>query len=111
MKKTEVIVPWEKGLHARPASILVTLARSFRSSISINACEKVADAKSILSLLLLCATMGTLLEVEAVGEDELLAMSAIQQLFEDSSLLDEGPSRKQGVEAGEYNWQSDSKQA
>lgn len=61
MKMTEVTVPWDKGLHARPASMLAELARSYSSSISIKAHEKVADAKSILSVLLLCATMGTLL--------------------------------------------------
>jgi len=40
-----------------------------------------ADAGSILSLLLLCATFGTLVEVEVHGEDEDAAMSAIEQLF------------------------------
>lgn len=81
MKKIKVTVPWDQGLHARPATKLVQLSRKYRSSIQLKTHEKVADAKSILSVLLLCATFGTLLEIEAVGEDEYLATSEIERLF------------------------------
>ncbi|MBN2685351.1 MAG: HPr family phosphocarrier protein [Pontiellaceae bacterium] len=111
MQKTEVIVPWDKGLHTRPASVLVNLARSYRSSILIKAHEKVADAKSILSVLLLCATMGTLLEMEIVGEDELLATSAIEQLFSEGNLLEEVTLEAWRMNLDKYLSQSNSKQA
>ena len=81
MKKTTVTVPWQQGLHVRPATQLVKLARKHRSTIRIKGRELVADATSILSVLLLCATMGTMLEIEVSGEDELEAASAIEQLF------------------------------
>ncbi len=81
MKKTEVVVPWEQGLHARTATRLVNLAKNYCAEISIRANGKVADAGSIISILLLCATVGTLLEIEAAGEDEGAAVSAIEQLF------------------------------
>ena len=81
MRKTKVVVPWHDGLHARPATSLVKLARNFRSTILIKTRERAADAKSILSVLLLCAAMGTLLEVEVAGEDESTAALAIEQLF------------------------------
>ncbi len=82
MKKTTVTVPWEQGLHARPASKLVLTAKRFRSSIHIKAKGSIADAKSIISILLLCATVGTLLEVEISGDDEHPAAIAIEQLFD-----------------------------
>ena len=44
-----------------------------------------ADARSIISLLLLCATVGTLIDIEVHGEDEDAAISAIEQLFLEDS--------------------------
>lgn len=82
MKKTNVIVPWEHGLHARPACKLANLAFRYRSVIRLKAHGKVADARSIINIMLLCATFGTLLEVEVSGEDEAGAASAIEHLFE-----------------------------
>ncbi|RKX42843.1 MAG: HPr family phosphocarrier protein [Verrucomicrobia bacterium] len=84
MKKVQVIVPWEEGLHMRPASRLVRCASVCRSSIRIMAHGKVADARSILGILLLCASVGTLLDVEVSGEDEVSAMSAVEKIFESS---------------------------
>lgn len=65
----------------RPASRLVKQAVSSRSSIVITAQGKIADAKSILSILLLCATFGTMLSLEVSGEDETAIAQAIEQLF------------------------------
>ncbi|MDF7806499.1 HPr family phosphocarrier protein [Pontiellaceae bacterium B12219] len=81
MKKTKVIVPWEQGLHARPASEVIHTANRFQSTIQLKAKGRVADARSILNLLLLCATLGTLLEVEVTGNDETAAVAAIESLF------------------------------
>ncbi len=94
MKRTNVTVPWEQGLHARPATRLVQLARRYRSAIHIKAQDRMADARSILSVLLLCATFGTMLEVEVFGEDEEIATSEIEQLFEDSETRETSASRK-----------------
>lgn len=81
MKTTNVSVPWEKGLHARPATKLVHLARRYRSSILIKVHDRIADARSIVSILLLCATFGTVLEFEIHGDDEEVAISAVEKLF------------------------------
>ena len=40
-----------------------------------------ADLRSILSILALCATMGTTLTLEASGEDEKDAVQALEQAF------------------------------
>jgi phosphocarrier protein HPr len=70
------------GLHARAASKLVTLTSSFSSTIKIGQ-EKMVDGKSILSLMMLAATKGTVLQLEIEGRDEEQAMQAIKILITD----------------------------
>lgn len=82
VKNSEVKVLWEDGLHARPASKLAQLARQFQSNIQLRCNEKVASARSIIGILLLCAAMGASIQVEAAGEDEEQAIAAVQELFE-----------------------------
>jgi phosphocarrier protein len=56
------------GLHARAAAQLVKLASSFPCEITVGREGQKANAKSVMGVLLLCGSPGTLLEVEAVGE-------------------------------------------
>lgn len=65
----------------RPAVRLVRVARQFRSSISLRVGGRIADLRSILSVIALCATMGTALDLEANGDDEQKALDAIEQVF------------------------------
>jgi len=65
----------------RPAAMLVSTAQSFRSNILLKCGEKVADLRSIVSIVSLCATMGMALDVVAFGEDEHDATHAIAQVF------------------------------
>src|SRR4026208_474794 len=60
------------GLHARAAANLVRVASRFQSTITIQRLDtKVeADAKSILTILMLAASRGTQLRATAVGIDE-----------------------------------------
>jgi phosphotransferase system HPr (HPr) family protein len=89
MKTVRVVVNWPAGLHARPASRLVRLARTFRSRIIVRTAHAVADGRSILSILTLCASMNTVLEIQAEGEDEELAVRAVGGLFQDPDARDE----------------------
>jgi len=81
MKRSTVVVPWREGLHLRPAANLVRLSKQFSSTIFLKCSGKVADLRSILSILSLCATMGTALDIEAAGDDEHDATRAIEQAF------------------------------
>ncbi|WPJ94713.1 HPr family phosphocarrier protein [Coraliomargarita algicola] len=83
MKETEVIVQWEAGLHLRPAAKLVQLGKDAKSTIQIKSGNKVANIKNIMSILMLCASMGTTLTIEANGEDEQEVTRNIEQLFMD----------------------------
>jgi len=81
VKRTTVFVPWREGLHLRPAGRLVRIAQKFRSTISLSFRGRVADVRSILSIVALCATMGVTLDIEATGEDEQIAIAAVEQEF------------------------------
>ena len=84
MKTTTVIVPWQEGMHLRRAGSLVKLATQFRSSIVCRLGERVADARSVLSILILCAGLGATLEIEASGPDEREAIQAVDTFFASS---------------------------
>ncbi len=92
MKSSRVLVPWPTGLNLLTATRVVKRAQNFPCRILLKCGGKLADARSILSILLLTAAMGAALEVEASGEDEANAASAIAQIFsaEDDGVADEG---------------------
>jgi phosphotransferase system HPr (HPr) family protein len=84
MKTTTVIVPWQEGIHLRRAGNLVRLAMQFRSSILCRLGERVADARSVLSILILCAGLGASLDIEISGPDEREAIQAVDAFFSSS---------------------------
>ncbi|MCK4403588.1 MAG: HPr family phosphocarrier protein [candidate division Zixibacteria bacterium] len=71
------------GLHARPAAMLVQKASKFKSEIKIKKEDIEANAKSILSVMMLAAEMGSFVIVKAEGEDEEQVVEAIAKLFEE----------------------------
>lgn len=70
------------GLHARAATRLVNEASAFESSIFICRGEQQADAKSIMSIMMLAASQGTNLEIVADGKDEEIALRSLIELIE-----------------------------
>ena len=82
MKKANVVVCWQPGLHLRHASRLARLASGFQSRICLHLGESVADASSILSILILCASMNTVLQIETSGSDEQEALLAVEAFFQ-----------------------------
>lgn len=81
MKQSAVTVQWEQGLHLRPAAKLVRVGQDAKSSVVIKSGGKIANIKNIMSILMLCATMGTTLTIEASGEDEQEVTREIVALF------------------------------
>ncbi|MBR2296930.1 MAG: HPr family phosphocarrier protein [Clostridia bacterium] len=82
MKEYKHIIKAENGLHARPAGALASCAKTFKSSITVSALGKNADAKRLLSLMSLGATRGTELHFVITGEDEQSAYEAIVDFCE-----------------------------
>ena len=81
MRHARVTVPWHEGLHLRRAAKLVRAARRFSSTISLKCGGRIADLRSLLSIVALCATMGTVIEVEVAGEDEQDATRSVERIF------------------------------
>ena len=88
MKRVRVVVPWPTGIHLRTAAVLVRVVRGFRASAVARCAGDAADLRSALSVMALCATMGTPLVVEADGEDEEAVIQAVQQVFASDLHLD-----------------------
>ncbi len=82
MKTSRVTVRFPHGLHVRPAASLVRLFRAFRASVFLRVGNRVANAGSFLSILLLSATVNTQLEIQATGEDEQAAIRAAEAFFQ-----------------------------
>jgi len=70
----------EKGLHTRPSTELVRLAATFKSQISLVYQNFTVNAKSLLGILMLAATRGAKIHVEAEGEDAEQAVEGILRL-------------------------------
>lgn len=81
MIKTNVLIINKLGLHARAASKLVTTASSFASQIRIGRIEQMADAKSIMAVMMLAACKGTELCLEVEGQDQDQACQAVIDLI------------------------------
>ena len=84
MLNARLTVTNELGLHARAAANLVKGISTYQSKITLTRSDsdRSADAKSILSVLTLAATKGTILEISIDGPDESEALAAVQNAFE-----------------------------
>ncbi len=80
----EISVLNKLGLHARPAMQFVDVASRFQSQITVYKGGEEpaeADGKSVMQMIILAATEGTPLRIEAVGEDAPLAVEKLVELF------------------------------
>lgn len=81
----DIFVQNANGLHARPAMQFVDLANSFSSNIVVRRLADPpveADGKSVMQMIILEATQGTQLRIEADGDDAERAVSELAGLFE-----------------------------
>jgi phosphocarrier protein len=77
------------GLHARAAARFVHAASGFGARIRVARAERETDGKSIMGLLLLSASQGTVITIRADGPDEAAALEALRTLVERG--FDEAP--------------------
>ncbi|MGY8907491.1 HPr family phosphocarrier protein [Candidatus Njordibacter sp. Uisw_056] len=76
------------GLHARAAAKLVGVTGKHGCSIEIGSSGKMVDAKSIMSVMLLAASQGTVLDLKVSGEGAQQAFDEVSQLV--NNYFDEG---------------------
>jgi len=70
------------GLHARPAMAFVDVANQFKCDIKVSKAGHSVDGKSIMQMMMLAATQGTVLQIEAKGPDAPQAADALKQLVD-----------------------------
>lgn len=70
------------GLHARAAAKFVATASHYASEIEVTRDNKKVNGKSIMGVMMLAASKGTSIELIISGEDETLAMHALETLVE-----------------------------
>ena len=70
------------GLHLRAASALAETVRRFKSVVKIAIGENEVDARSVINLMMLGASMGTRLKLRIEGPDAQAALDAVRKLFE-----------------------------
>jgi len=83
----KISVDHPAGLHARPAALFVQTANKYASEIqvqNITKNSKIANAKSILSVLTLGVSQNHEIEIAAEGNDAEEALKALQALIEDN---------------------------
>jgi phosphocarrier protein len=71
------------GLHARSATKLVQLASKYPCDVEIARDDQSANAKSVMGVLLLCGSKGTVVDVHASGERAEECVQAIGNLIAD----------------------------
>lgn len=90
MPALEIRIINKLGLHARAASKLVTIASKYPCNINITkknqdasgkSTLKIVDGKSIMSVMMLAANLGTDLLIETSGEEQDQALEAIRTLI------------------------------
>ncbi len=75
------------GLHARPASITVTIASKFTSDIKIISNGKTGNLKSIMNIMALGVKGGQEITIEATGADEEEAIKTIKEEMQKNNLI------------------------
>jgi phosphocarrier protein FPr len=75
----EVQIAGKSGLHARPATFFVDIAKQFAADIHVRHRNTTANGKSLVSLLKLGAEGGATIRIMAQGPDEEAALQALKE--------------------------------
>jgi phosphocarrier protein HPr len=79
----QVLVTNERGLHARAATQLVQMAAKYPCEVTLAKDGSEVNGKSIMGVLMLVASKGTMLTVAAKGDRAAEAVASIVTLIED----------------------------
>jgi len=80
--RRSVVIPNSRGLHARAAAKLVTLAEGFSACVNVLRNGESVPACSIMGLMMLGAGQGAEITIEAEGWDAKEALEAVAGLVE-----------------------------
>lgn len=82
MLSREVTIINKLGLHARAAAKLVNIANGYGAEIILEKAGQRVNGKSIMGVMMLAASCGTVLQININGEGEDDAMRALIELID-----------------------------
>ena len=77
MKQFTYTIKDELGVHARPAGLLVKLAKKYASTVTIEKNGKTCDMRKLMAVMGLGIKQGETITVTVEGEDETVAAEEI----------------------------------
>ncbi len=84
MPSCDITIINKLGLHARAAAKFVGVANQFPCDVRVGRCAAtLVDGKSIMAVMMLAASKGTMLQLRTEGEQEQEALSALIALIDD----------------------------
>lgn len=83
MTEIDIEIINKLGLHARASAKLTQLTAKYQSEIWMSRNDKRINAKSIMGVMMLAAGKGSIVHIDAEGEDEVEAIEAIKNLISD----------------------------
>ena len=81
--KVDIEIINKLGLHARASTKLTQTASQFKSEIWIERNGRRVNAKSIMGVMMLAASKGSIVTLEAQGDDQQAAIQALVSLIQD----------------------------
>ena len=97
----DLTVPWEYGVHIRPATKIVKLLKKFNSDVYFSINNGKHNAKRVMELLTMEAYCGETITIDVIGDDAEEAVRELAVLFKkrDASEEDED---EEGSQLGAY---------
>jgi phosphocarrier protein len=78
----ELTICNKKGLHARASARFVQTVEKFDAEVRVMRCGEIVGGTSIMGLMMLAASPGTTITVEATGKDAAEVIAALAALIE-----------------------------
>jgi phosphocarrier protein HPr len=85
-EKTFTVID-ETGIHARPATLLVSTASKYKSDMQISFKGKSVNLKSIMGVMSLGVPKGGEITISATGEDEVDAVEGVETVLKKEGLV------------------------
>jgi phosphocarrier protein HPr len=79
----ELLIKNRKGLHARASAKFVRCAEQFEAEVQVTRDDTTVGGTSIMGLMMLGASIGSTLKIEAEGVDAVAAIQALTALVDD----------------------------
>ena len=84
MKEFQYTVKDACGIHARPAGLLVKLAKQYTSAITIEKNGKTCDMRKLMALMGMGVKQGDTVTIKVEGDDEAACAEAIQKFLSEN---------------------------